>query len=229
MEKNKILYPLLLTALLCIAAACSKIDAYKEIAGDMEHSYPGKIENVVVFSGDERVVVTGNFISDPKVVKCRIYWDLKTQYVDVPVDMSGGPQSLNEEIPLTSEKSYNFDIYTYDAEENYSVPVNASGRVYGAKYKASITNRLIENAAMQGTDATIRWYYLDSSTGPLDTSVTYTNTANEAVTVTVAPTEQITTLVDYKRNTEISYFTRYKPGQNCIDTFSTATIRFAIN
>ncbi|MDR2130419.1 MAG: DUF4998 domain-containing protein [Odoribacteraceae bacterium] len=206
----------------CIIASCSKMDAYKEIAGDKELSYPGKIENVVIYSGDGRVIVSGDFISDPKVVNCRIYWDLKEKWLDVAVDMSGGPQSLYQEIVLP-EKTYNFDIYTRDSKGNYSVPVHGSGKSYGNKYRASISNRLVKSAALLAGVATIEWYQLDRTQGPVETSLEYTNNSNEKVTITIPLGEQTTTLDGYKIGTDISYFTRYRPTPGCIDIFQTGT------
>jgi hypothetical protein len=228
MKKNSILYPLFLMATFCVIASCSKIDDYKNIAGDGEHSYPGKIENVFVFPGDGRVIVTGDFISDPKVVICRIYWDLKADSVDVPVDMSGGPQVLYKEIRLP-EKAYNFDIYTYDAQGNYSVPVNGSGRSYGAKYRDLISNRLVKSTTYSALAGTIEWYPLDQTQGPIATMLTYTTTVDDEVTIPVPLDEQVTTLYDYKRGSTISYVTSYRPTADCLDIFETAIGQVTIN
>jgi hypothetical protein len=228
MKKNSILYSLFLVAVLCVTASCGKIDDYKDIAGDSEHSYPGKIENIFVFPGDGRVVVTGDFISDPKVVTCRIYWDLKADSVDVPVDMSGGPQVLYKEI-LLPEKVYNFDIYTYDAQGNYSIPVHGSGRSYGNNYRATISNRLVKSTAFSFGAAIIEWYPLDQTQGPISTMLTYTTTVNDEVTVPVPLDEQTTTLYDYKLGTAISYVTSYRPSGDCLDIFETPTGQVTIN
>jgi len=78
--------------------------------------------------------VNGICRSDPKIVSCRIYWDLGTRYEEVPVDMSGGAFRIEKEITLP-ENTYNFDIYTYDAAGNRSVPVNVSSKTYGEQYE----------------------------------------------------------------------------------------------
>jgi hypothetical protein len=228
MKKNKILYPLLLAAVLGIAASCSKMDDYKDIAGDRELSYPGKIENVVVFPGDGRVVVTGEFISDPKVVMCRIYWDLKEEHVDVPVDMSGGPQVLIKEI-LLPEKAYYFDIYTYDALGNFSIPVNGSGRSYGANYRATTSNRLTKSTTFSSGAVTIEWHQLDLTQGPIETTLTYTDTSDSEIEVIIPLAEQTTTLWDYKPGTDISYSTTYRPTASCLDVFETETTKIRFN
>ena len=117
----------------CVAfgmLSCTDMDEYKKISGDKEIVYPGKIQDVTVYSGDSRLVVEGLCNSDPKVTNCRICWNLDADYVDVPVDMSGGSYWLKKEIALP-ENSYNFNIYTYDAEGNRSIPVSVTGKSYG--------------------------------------------------------------------------------------------------
>ena len=128
----------------CGAFSCTDMDEYRKISGDEEIVYPGKIEQVVVNTGHERVIVNGICRSDPKIVSCRIYWDLGTRYEEVPVDMSGGAFRIEKEITLP-ENTYNFDIYTYDAAGNRSVPVNVSSKTYGEQYEASLTNRLVKS------------------------------------------------------------------------------------
>lgn len=59
------------------------MDEYKKISGDEEIVYPGKIEEAIVYTGDGRVVVEGLCKSDPKIVSCRVYWGLGSEYVEV--------------------------------------------------------------------------------------------------------------------------------------------------
>lgn len=219
MKNIRIVY-LMLLFVLCAAIGCTPMDEYKTIAGDSELSYPARIEDAIVYSGKGRVVVKGLFKSDPKVVKCRIYWNLMENFMDIPVDMSGGSQLLDAEI-LLPEKSYSFDIFTYDAVGNRSVPVNVSGKSYGEKYRATIGNRLIDEFLMVDGVATIEWFQIDMTAGPVSTEVTYMNTSNQEVTVSVPPVEQTTVLNGYKAGTTIKYFTRFKPDERCLDIFDT--------
>jgi hypothetical protein len=82
---------------------------------------------------------------------------------------------------------------------------------------------------MQSNVATIEWHSIDLTQGPLDTRVTYTNNAGEEVTLSVAVGETTTALADYKRGSDISYFTRYRPAVSCLDIFPTATATTKIN
>lgn len=202
----------------CGMLSCTKMDEYKKISGDKEIVYPGKITEVTVRSGDGRLVVAGLCNSDPKIVSCRIYWNLKAEYVDIPVDMSAGRFVVEKQIAL-SEGSYNFDIYTYDAQGNQSIPVNAMGKTYGELYKASITNRLVKSFTEQGGQAVIEWWGMDATLGAYQTEVTYTNTQSVAVKLQVPLDEQRTTLEDYDKTSEVQYVTLYKPDATCVDIF----------
>lgn len=83
MKKNTVISVLLSGCIACGMLACTDMDEYKKISGDEEIVYPGKIEEAIVYTGDGRVVVEGLCKSDPKIVSCRVYWGLGSEYVEV--------------------------------------------------------------------------------------------------------------------------------------------------
>ncbi len=202
------------------ASSCSDMDEYKKISGDKEILYTGKIEDVFIYTGDGRVLVEGICQSDPKIVTCRIYWDLRKEFVDVPVDMSAAPFTVRKEIDGLSDKVYNFEIVTLDADGNTSVPVYASGRSYGDLYRNSLTNRLVSSSGLNGTTAVIQWRSMDLTLGPLGTQVTYTDRSGTEATVYVPVDESSCELADYYPGTVVTYTTVYRPDDYCLDTFS---------
>lgn len=202
--------------------ACTDMDEYTKFIEGGEITYPGKISNVSVIAGDERVAVTGTFGSDPKVVSCRIYWNLRADWIDVPVDLSKSKQ-LYQIIELP-ENSYSFEIMTYDELGNSSIPVTATGTSYGDSYRASLSNRLIDLAYEERADdgsmhAFIRWRNIDSSVGVYATQVTYTDNDGMTQTITVPVSEDLTALPGYKSGTEITHVSLYKPTEDCLDIF----------
>lgn len=229
MKKYAIINSLLILCVACAAVSCTDMDEYKKISGDKEILYTGKIEQVKVYSGDGRVEVTGVCQSDPKIVNCRIYWNLRKDSVDVPIDMTNSPILVEQQISNLKDQTYNFDIFTYDAAGNRSVPVNAVGRSYGDKYKATISNRLIKSTSKSGTSGIIEWRGLDTTLGPYETEVVYTNTSGVDVTKNVLIEDEKTTLENYKFGTKIKYTTLYLPDEDCLDTFRTATDEVTIN
>lgn len=222
MKKNTFISVLLLGCIVCGALSCTDMDDYRKISGDEEIVYPGKIAEVTVYTGDGRVVVEGLCQSDPKIVGCRIYWNLGAEYVEVPVDMSDGPFRVRKEISLP-ENTYNFDIYTYDGEGNRSIPVNVSSKTYGDKYKASLTNRLVRSFTVQDGQAVIEWWDMDATLGPYATEVVYTDKQHAVIEKLVPVEEMKTVLEDYDMATEIEYTTLYKPDTLCVDVFRSAS------
>lgn len=218
MKKNTVISVLLSGCIACGMLACTDMDEYKKISGDEEIVYPGKIEEAIVYTGDGRVVVEGLCKSDPKIVSCRVYWGLGSEYVEVPVDMSGGPFRVRREIALP-ENSYNFDIYTYDAEGNRSIPVNVTGKSYGEQYKASLTNRLVKSFTLQDGQAVIEWWDIDATQGPYATEVVYTDKQHAVVEKLVPVEEKKTVLEDYDMTTAVEYTTLYRPDTLCVDVF----------
>lgn len=205
-----------------LIASCAKIDDYKKFVEEGEISYTGKIDSVKVYSGDGRVFIQGLFRSDPKVASCKIYWNSLKDSVEVPVIKTGGVDTLKQFIQLP-ENLYNFQIYTYDALGNKSVPVYATGRSYGASYKASLTNRLILSAIIDANnDVIINWRNIDKTLGAFATEVVYTDNTNMEQRVTMDIDATTLLLKDYKSGAPFTYRTLYLPDTLSIDTFYTA-------
>jgi len=207
--------------LILLVYSCRKMDEYKEFTKDGEISYTGKMDSVVVFSGDERVFVKGLLRADPKITNCRIYWNNGHDSVDIPIEKSGRTDTIKKFIPL-SENLYNFIIYTYDALGNKSIPVYATGKVYGDLYKKSINNRLILSAiANADNDVTVTWRPIDKTLGAFATDVSYTDNNGKNKHVQVDVNAETAVLTNYKEGTPFSYQTLYIPDTLCIDTFRT--------
>lgn len=200
-----------------LALGCTKMDEYLKISGDKEIVYPGKITDVVAHSGNGRVLIEGWCNSDPKITSCRIYWNLGAEYVEVPVDMSAPPFQVQKEIALP-ENEYNFDIYTYDAQGNRSIPVNVSCESYGETYIASLRNRVVNSFSYSGTTGTVTWYPMDTTLGAFETEVTYKTTSGENMTV-VTPVAETTTVLENYDGGAVTYRTAFRPDAACLDVF----------
>lgn len=217
-----------LVLMMIVQVACTPMDDYKKFITEKEIQYPGRIDSVIVNSGDGRVIVNGLFIADPKVNLCRIFWNNKQDSVEIPVVRTNGVDTLRQEIKV-SENVYSFVIHTYDAEGNRSVPVFATGESYGQNYKQSIVNRLVDGRALaEGNKLTINWYDIDKTMGPLGTEVSYTNTKGAIKTVYLPVNEKVLEITDYKAESSYSYRTLYVPDTLCVDTFYTAMEKDAL-
>ncbi|EHQ25006.1 DUF4998 domain-containing protein [Mucilaginibacter paludis] len=223
-HQNIALYTIAL--LLLIAGACTKMDAYKDkYLKNGSIVYPGRMDSVKIFSGRNRVKVTGLFTSDPKIVKYRVFWNSRRDSVEVAIKRTSGVDTARVIISNLPEGLMSFEVRTYDAQGNISVPVDTAANVYGDLYQASITNRAIVDAAMQADgSALITWADVDKTSGIVNMEIKYADKFNKShdTIVTSAIKGLTTTLPNFKPGNSISYSTAYVPTATAIDKFNTA-------
>jgi hypothetical protein len=224
MKQHKIItyYLLVLTAF--ILSACTKMDDYKkkyEPNGPI--IYPGKLDSVHVFSGKNRVLLTGLFTSDPKIVKYRVYWNSKQDSIETPVTRTPGVDTAKLFIPGLPEGVMTFEIRTYDNDGHVSIPVTIAGNVYGDLYQTSLLNRGIANAEMQPNgSALITWADVNADDGLVSMKIKYIDRLNKShdTLITSAPTGLKSSLPNFQPGSAISYSTTYLPNPTAIDRFS---------
>jgi hypothetical protein len=226
MKQHKITTYYIIVALVLIISACSKMDDYrgKYMAGG-SITYPGKMDSVMAFSGKSRVEITGLFTSDPKIVKYKVFWNSRQDSLEVPVQRTSGVDTPKVIIPGLPEGLMNFEIRTYDAKGNISIPVNTSANVYGDLYQSALINRGIVNAEMQlDGSALISWTDVSKDAGVVNMQIKYSdNTGVMHDTLIASDLKGLTTsLPAFKSGNAISYRTAYLPNPTAIDTFYTA-------
>ena len=220
-----IIYAILL-ALIIGQYSCSKMDDYRDFTNGKEILYTGKVDSVIMRSGENRVVFTGLLISDPKIMKVKIYWNIRTDSLEIPVTRTSGVDSLTYSIPLP-EGVYNFEILTFDQEGNSSVVVNAPGASYGETYKQGLYSRLIKTAVKDGSDVVINWYN-GSENSPF-VEITYIDSDDNEEIVRVATKKETTTLENFKSMTTFKVQTFFLPDETAIDTFKTGFIEYGVD
>ena len=203
-----------------LVASCSKWDDFKKYTDKGEIMYAGKLDSIKVFSGDERVKISALLPADPKVVKAKVFWNDGADSTEITIDRSTDRNLFEKIIPM-SEGIKSFVVYTYDAQGNKSVATHVVGIAYGQRYKNTLANRAVGNAAMSNGTTTINWLTIDPSAGPLYTEVRYMSNDGEKV-IEVPTTTDLTTITDLKSTEKtFSYRTLYKPNKTSIDTFAT--------
>jgi len=203
--------------------SCTKMDDFKKYVEGGEISYTGRVDSLKIRSGRNRVLVQGLFISDRKVTKCKIYWNSRQDSIILPVERKLSVDTLKMYVNNLLEGNYNFEIITYDAAGNPSIPVVKSGiKVYGDNYAASLINMPISDVSLEGTTATVTWGGLDKTSGAQYMDVSYINTAGAKARAKKLVNAAIATLLDYKYRSTFDYRTVYLPDTMAIDTFYTA-------
>lgn len=204
-----------------IIASCSKMDAYKErFQKGKELSYPGILDSAQILPGNKRVMLTGLFLSDPKIVKYRIYWNGGLDSMDKSIIRSAGIDTVRQIISNLPEGNSSFGVRTFDIEGNESILVSVSGNIYGDNYQSGIINRGYTSATeISPSELAIEWLSVDPSL--ILTQLTYTATDNSIKQFTIFNAKaHIDTLSDYKPGTNVLVQSRYLPEPIAIDTFT---------
>lgn len=223
--KYNIIYLFLSLGLLF--ASCTDMNHVSKEFLTPEIRYAGSPDTINVLSGQERLVL--NFrLADPSISQLKIYWNNKTDSLIQDVVMDVSPKAFNIEIPDLEEKTYSFEIITFDDKGNKSITKTATGRAYGDSYWASLLNTPLK-AYLNDTVPTTadgKWGSPDATA--LGMELYYTNLSGEEISVYVEVPKSETEIFDnklslerYKNGTPIRYRTLYFPEKTAIDTFYT--------
>ena len=133
-NKNKINLQFLVL-LVVILGACGDMDeTYRHFWEDGEKIYPAAADSVRMYPGKNRAILSWIIYGDPSIVEAKIYWENRTDSLTIPLQTTGGVDSITISIDDLQERSYSFDIYTYDNRGNRSIPRSIVGNVYGDFY-----------------------------------------------------------------------------------------------
>ena len=225
MKHLKNVFYIVILAVVLLINGCSKFDAYKDKylqTGSI--SYPGIIDSVTVLSGKNRVMLKGLIVADPKLVKYRVFWNSRNDSIEGLLHPTGKVDPFIATINNLVEGSLTFEIRTYDKDGNISVPVIATGNVYGEIYRSSLTTRGIAKAEVQpDNSALINWADVNADAGVVGMQVKFTdNSGINHDTLLLSTTSGLSSsLPDFKSGTSINYRTAFLPNKTAIDTFYT--------
>lgn len=212
-----------LTAGLALAA-CDKADqAYKDYAPGGEITYPGKADSLKVNPGRERIELTWLLKTDPRIVKCRIYWNRKADSADVTVTRTSGADTIRHTLTGMAEGPYAFEVYTYNAQGSRSIKAETNGDVYGSFYESGLKNRGLKSAVISGGNAKLEWDESDPRSPAVE--LWYNNAAGEKQTRRIPASEKTTVVTGIPQTGTMEFKTLYLPVVNAIDTFATTAVK----
>jgi hypothetical protein len=184
--------------------------------GEIIYAYVA--DSVAAHTGFKRVEIE-IFIGTRRVDKVRVYWNNYQDYTDVQVGSQAGV--FRTVIEGLEESTYLFHVVSFDSYGNKSLPVEVSGEAVGDNFKALLRNRLVASAVYTAdNEVTVKWGSVPNYS--IDCELTYTNTANQSVKLSVPVDETVTVIPDWKSG--LSYSTRFIPGDGALDTFSVETV-----
>ena len=202
-----------------MSLSCTKMDDYLKYVDGARRTYTGKLDTAYFNPGHNRMEFHGELSSDPKVTKIGIFWETvegkQNMILDVDYKQDKSVSHIFMDMP---EGSYNFTVYTYDAEGNSSIPTNVAGTSYGENYINGLYNRVVKSSEVIDGDIVIEWY--GASEDSPYSEVTYTTADDEEKTVIVESNQDMTTLADAKNNI-YSVRSYFRPEEKSIDVFKT--------
>lgn len=206
--------------------ACTDPDAYKEFIEGGEISYTGKIDSLVTYSGRDRIQIEGLIKSDPKITECRIFWNLGSDSLVVPIKRTSGVDTLRAEINGLGDNIYSFDVFTYDALGNKSISVSTIGQSYGDIFESILNNRPIITANLNDNlEPEIIFGGMDRTTGVFRTEVTYVDALTDEEKTVIVPIDSTNvTITNYKLGTVLKNRSLFLPTETAIDTFYSKTL-----
>ncbi|HET9571683.1 MAG TPA: DUF4998 domain-containing protein [Bacteroidales bacterium] len=214
--------------------SCGPMDeTYRDFIKNGEIIYTGKVDSLKAFPGKNRMKLTWQLVSDPKITKNVVYWNDFKDSLSIDVVKTDSVDRISVVIDSLDEKVYTFVVYSYDAAGHSSVKSSVIGTVYGNNYTSTLYNRSISSNAFNTAKDTLTIKWFGVSAQAVVMNINYTDVTNALRSVTDVPVKDPnfpnrakaladkTFLPKYKQGTSFTYRTGYMPNSDCIDTVYT--------
>lgn len=209
---------------------CSDMnDKHELFMEEGERIYIGKVDSLKIFPGKNRVNIRF-WASDPRVKSVRFYWTPSSDSILIDVIKTSPLDSFEVSIGETSgfttikEGNYILEAITYDDAGNSSIPYEATMKIYGDKYRSTLTNRVLSSMEYTNETGSLSLYF----SGPLSAEdigieIFYTNREGEIKRKVLSNTEIISpvNLANVDVEEDVFYRTMFLPEPVAIDTFLT--------
>lgn len=200
--------------------SCGKMDdTYREFLSDGETTYVAKADSLKIRSGRERVQLEWLVMSDPKVKGYKVLWNNSVDSIVNDFNREVDGDTVRLIIDNLKGGVYEFEVFQFGTKGTRSVRASITGRSYDSSYESYLPNRTVESIDFnEDEQLTLSWNKYNNQ-DMLGIDFYYMSSENKEVNMKIPPNELQTSLVDYKKGTEITYRTMYKPDSLSIDTF----------
>jgi hypothetical protein len=220
--KNRIVLYISFVAVNLIFFSCGSMnDIHEEYIQDRAATYASRPYQIEVQPGNGRLNVKMYFVNGSNIRKNIIVWNdgldsiVTETALNIPID------SIEVEINNLQEKSYIFDVYNLDKDQNRSIKVQSIGSVYGAKYQSKLLNRAINTVVK--TDSTLNINWISPKEGDNGVKLEFNDANGNPVTLRVGANELTTYIESWQPGGALYYSTYYLPAVNAIDEFQSVT------
>ncbi|MDD2251025.1 MAG: DUF4998 domain-containing protein [Candidatus Cloacimonetes bacterium] len=203
--------------------SCSDMDeTYRHFWEVGEKLYPAPVDSLQAHAGKNRIGLSWIIYGDPNVDKAKIFWENRSDSLEIPIQSNGGKDSMYVIIDNLAEGTYSFDILTYNKKGNISVSRSVIGTVFGDVYENSLLPRFMQSAFYKEDALFITWGN-PADTTSIGSEICYRNMAGSYNRVIADNSAEITSIADYDYDSDptFTYRTIYVPPM-AIDTFYSA-------
>lgn len=210
---------------LCLLASISACDsmnsAHEEYLERGEGIYTGVIDSLKAFPGNNRLKLTWEINSDPRITQTVIFWNERADSLVVEVRRTTSGVIPMETTFDISEKSYVFELITKDNFGHKSLFVQRTIEVYGKKYIALLKNRMINTLnAISDNAITLNWRLVEDLT-MLHTTVQYMDYTD--------PLNPVSKSVKVENKEKQTLLNGIKPGEKIVVTSSFLPVQDALD
>lgn len=211
---------ILLLLIVISFASCSKPDEYyKDLLIYSDRNYPGKLQNLKGSNGYYRLKIKYDIPPNNSVSKIVLKGATDSLVFDVPEGKSGTKDSLI--VKDLMETNYRYQIYTLNKDNVKSIKRELSFKIYGDRYKSSLTTLNVRSKATVNTNDLRLIFNGDRANVLAKSKFEYTDRANKLVKLDFKnPTDTIV-LPNYKTGTDVYLSNGFIPTSNSIDTLYT--------
>ncbi len=202
-------------------AACSDMnDLHDQYLQQGETIYSAKFDSIKIFSGRYRVRVD-YWVTDPKVAKCQISWNMGKESKVVDITNTTGETPNSFFIEDLEETTISFDFNTCTADLEYpSLKTNVSATVYGDKYVSTLLNTNVSSYSFSPIEQALTLYWTSNYEGAVAYILKYTDVNDEEREIMAEVNkEKKAVLPDFPEFGSFTYATVYLPAEGAIDEF----------
>lgn len=199
------------SAIVLAAVACtSQDDIYKEFVKGGGYIYPAKALNIKSETGFNKVTLFWPVPKDPSVRSARVYWDSRSDSVDL--NYSDFTDTVSVKIEGLDDRGYTFEIVNFDKLGNRSMSSELTATPYGKNWLSTHEERKFTHAWVDGTTATVQ--LTESTSEMVATKFRYKNTEGEWVEYSprMTPREVSFKLPDAKRGKYFEFCSGFLPS-----------------
>lgn len=196
-----------------IFSACDDMySVHQQYLDEGEQIYLGKPIVQMVQGGNERIKVVWTLNADPRIKTCCIYWNNRTDSLEVSPDYTN--KVMSQTIPL-EEGSYVFELMAKGDNGLVSLTNIASGKSYGEHYQNALYNVPLINQSKTEDGLVMTWGIEE---GCVFTELEYLNNSGEEKSVRFEGDETTLVLNDYVPGSDFTWKSYFLPEIFSIDT-----------